>query len=528
MVLRVPILQPRRSPVLDDGARDKELADADEERRNNIAATRRYYAGTQYDSQNAQFLAQLNSDNGCVTNLEEHEREHAYTTHIGECIDFIASQLSTKLIISSDNKVALEKVNASLQRSKEICPSGNIKNLRIARQLRDALIAGDVVAHVRFDVIQEVSYVEFVESERVRFDYDQNNTDRLERVIVDRETWVQQAGHERKVQERTEYVMHAGSCWKTVYLDNDKQPDSETNLHIPFIPWLPLRAYLDGLSSKRGSSLIKQKIIRASDRFNAVEQTGWLIARQNSHSSVVITGDGAYLLKDQEGRETVLHKDIADVLLFPSGTNVTALSLPTDPEMIEHQREVLLDSIFGSFGLARVDQTTIGGYANLSGYALEILNRKTDGTFSEIQSQFIGDFKALLNMLLDMQAWQEQNDVEAIIGDDPVDAVEDIAVEQEELVDLSDAYGARDFDIEMGSAYIADDVMIRDDYTAGLLSRQQALRLRGWEPDDIADNEKQIAEERDSIDDSPAILNGVSVAREGATSIFNEPNDEGD
>jgi hypothetical protein len=230
--------------------------------------------------------------------------------------------------------------------------------------------------------------------------------------------------------------------------------------------------------------------MRMADRFNANEQIAYLIARYNSHGNLAVIGDAASLKVELDNR---INKDVADILSFPGGTALQILQLPTDPQMIEHQREVLLDGMYGGFGLSRLDHTTLQSMGQVTGYALEIMNRKSDGTFNQVKNRYIGDFRKMLNMILDVTAYKEGTGAD----DEQPDMEADVTAV--DLVDGEDKaltrFPKRKFEISLGSGGVIDEVQIRDDFTAGLISRAEALRRRGVEQTQIEKIDEEIKKE---------------------------------
>jgi hypothetical protein len=147
----------------------------------------------------------------------------------------------------------------------------------------------------------------------------------------------------------------------------------------------------------------------------------------------------------------------------------------------------------------------------VSGYALEILNRKTEGTFRRVRRNWIKDVKTLCSLILDVTAYKR--DATAVLLDPetlltvPFD-VEDVTFVIPEGtipmvafwdVDPTVVFPNRVVEVTMGSGYIVDDVMLRDDYVAGLISRHQALARRGWSPEEIKANEDEIEQEKPPV-----------------------------
>lgn len=433
-----------------ENVREDWLATQEAERVAGIARRRLYYAGEQYQDENRDAADALGID-WLTGRLPEHLRKHAYSTQIAESVDFLADQMAKTFEVEAKSPAVQEVIDALLER---------VKNP--AELLREALVGGDVPVLVVWDEVDDVPRPLFYESEQVRFDYDPDDREVLQRVVMDEVVWVQAPEGEKQAVRRSEWRFEGEQVVKSVQFDDD--PPVVVPLTVAGLPWSLLRASTKSMSATRGESVITQQAMETADRYNAVEQVAWLVARYNSHGNLAVIGDAANLQTRAEDR---LEKDVADVLTFPGGTAVTTITLPTDPQMIEHQKEVLLEALYGVFGLTRIDQDTVTSYGNLSGYALEILNRKTDGTFDRLRKQWTEDWKTFIGVVLDV---------------------------------VSDRKGAafpdREMDVRLGGLYIVDDQHIRDDFTAGLISRREALRQRGMSDEDIDRIEDEIAGEK--------------------------------
>jgi len=427
-------------------ARDEWAALQENERRAEVWKRRLYYAGEQYLEENRETAEALGID-WLTGRLPEHQRKHAYSTQISESVDFLADQMMQRFAVEAEAVNVQEVLDAALE------------GFPLLAVIRDALIAGDVAMKVGWNPVTAAPQLFVYESESVLCQFADDNKDRLEKVTTEEIVW--RDGPSPQVVLRHVWEMVDDVAMEFVYEDDELI--SEEPAEFGLIPWCLLRGDSRSLSASRGESVITFQGMQCSDRYNAVEQVGWLIARYNSHGNLAVIGDAASLKAQQEER---IEKDVADVLTFPGGTAITTITLPTDVQMITHQRVVLLDALYATFGLTRIDQETVSGYGNLSGYALEILNRKTDGTFDRLRKSFAGDFQMLVDLILDVTS--NQTGVE---------------------------FPLRDVDVRFGGVYVVDDVQVRDDFAAGLISREEALRKRGYSDDDI---EKIVAEIEDS------------------------------
>jgi hypothetical protein len=408
--------------------------------------------------------------------------------------------------------------------------------------LREAMVAGDTAVYVGWDPVEQNILLEFWESECVEFRM--QSTTVIDKVIRTQQLWVTDPSPTipnavRQVTERRVYSMNPNAlgfeeCLMEVYWDQEEQPRTHEWLGVGRIPWKLLRCEARGLRQTRGSSLVTEQVVSAADRYDAVEQTAYLIARYNSHANLVVVGDQAELTAREGGR---IHKDVADVLTFPGGTNAFPLALPTDATMIEHQRKVLADSIYQCFGLTRVDTETVTGLGAVSGYALEILNQKTEATFRRIRRVWRKDWLSLLNLVLDITAWKRVDTaitnaaggrVDVYVWDETAGAMRLVPQVEDEFmlvgptlrafwtIDPDVVFPERKIEIQMGSGYVVDDVMVRDDFIAKLISHREALMLRGYSPTRA---EEIIAEVADEAPPLPDFSAGALVGETGRSTV---------
>lgn len=476
-----------------DEARRAQLDEENRARIEEIEVSRLYYDGLQYEGANADALAALD-----CKRLPEHEKLVAYSTQIQECVDYVAAQLSSGFQVSSDNQQVDEVITATLSNSPDLASDDDEADINVMTQFRDAAIAGDVAVRVRWDTEKGMPWLEFWESEAVDFHFQQDNRFVLERVVLSEVVWVGSGAEQVEVSRRREWFMASGICYVATFEDDEPVGIPEST-GWSFIPWRMWRASRKNVRQPRGQSLITKRIRDLADRYDAIEQLAFAIARYNSHGNLVVVGDAALLQANQDAR---IRKDVADVLTFPGGTSAYPIELPTDPEMIEHQRNVCLDALFSAFGVARLDADTVQGLGTLSGYALEILNRKTDGTFEQVKRQLARDIRSTLNLALDVYALMMS------AGDG-----------EEDAVDPDEVFEDRTMTIVMGSGYIVDEVMLRDDFTAGLVSRRYALRKRGLTDPEIDEIDEQIAKEKPAATtvDLSAVARAASQVQAGST-----------
>ena len=497
------------SVLVSDDAREAAQVKEESARVAEAVRRRQYYAGQQYDEENRLTADALGCDPLKGNPLPEHKRKHAYSTQIGECIDFLADRLGEGFVVKAVADPVQQVIDAFVESSDLIGAANENGVIEVVADalLRDAFQTGDVPVYVGWDPVEGRVYPEFWESEKVEFVYE--TTRKVQKVIRREVVWRRHDdGEMREVTERHEYELarnEAGvmEAQRTLWWDQEDAPRETEWLGLGRLPWVLLRADRKSLRALRGQSLISEQAMGTADRYNAVEQVSWLIARYNSHGNLAVIGDGASLRLESDGRQS---KDVADVLTFPGGTALQVLQLPTDAQMIEHQRGVLADALYHVFGLTRVEPDTLQGLGGVTGYALEILNQKAEATFRRIGRQWRQDFLGLLSLVLDVHAWKQTAPIGML---DPTTlAFEEFDGDPEEMVlvpglipvqawwtiDPDTVFPNRTVEIQMGSGYIVDEVMIRDDFVAGLISLEEALRRRGYDPKKI----KEIVSEIDA------------------------------
>lgn len=499
--------------------KEAERAAAEKARVRRVQWSRVMYNGTQFDGLNIDRAKALGVD---VELLPEHEKLHAYSTQIQEAVDYLAGQMSDGFDLSVDDNAIQEILMKALKRSPDLAGGYAENDLSLTNMVRDALIAQDTPVLIRWDGVAGTAWPEFWDSELVEFVLDDRDRYKTERVVTRQAVWDTDInGDPLKKIEVSEWYLNAFECIKEVYFEGERDRGRAEPLGIPFIPWVSLRCTMKQTRGHRGESIITTQAIGHAARYNALEQISYLIARYNSHGNLAVIGDGASLKAQMDER---INKDVADILTFPGGTALSVLQLPTDPQMIQHQRTVLLDSLYGSFGLARVDQETLTGLGQVTGYALDILNRKSEQTFNQIRNQYVGDFKRMLNMILDMTAYKaaEQNLIEAAYTDplivpDQVALGEQVLLQMDSIDPLS-VYPEtkRVFKVHLGTGQVVDRVMIRDDFTAGLISRKEALRQEGYTEPEI---NKIMGEIKDETPPPPPTGLGAGALGAGAAAL---------
>lgn len=464
-----------------------------------VQRNRAYYLGEQKDQDN---LAAAGSPG---MPLPEHEKLVAYSTQIQECVDYIAGQLASGFNVLAEDEAVSQIVQGTLANSPDLASDDDEDQTTMVMPFREALICGDVAVRVRWDADAQMPWLEFWEAEEVDFQFQQDNRYKLERVILTEVVWREDAlGEMVEVQrERVwEIDQETGLCMIHTLIDGDEDPDALEALPYRFIPWRMWRGLRKKMRRSRGESLVGNRIRSLADRYDATGQLSFVICRYNSHGNLAVIGDAALMQANADAR---ISKDVADVLTFPGGTALESITLATDATMIEHQTTLTTDAIYSAFGVTRLDTSTMEGMGNLSGYALEILNRKTGSTFDLIRRQLARDIRSTLNVAVDMYAVQVSDSADPEQSADPVQSLMERAQTEYDAI-----YPNRAMKIITGTGYIVDSVMQRDDFTAGLVSRRWVLEQRGMDPKDIDLIEEQIGRERQAS--SPVTLSPAATA----------------
>lgn len=478
--------------------------DAESDRVLGILARRMYVESTQFQDEN-DAQARLNNRADAKA-LPEHEKQLAYSTQITECVEYIASQLTSSFTIEATDPVVQDRITKALAASPALSASpDDLDEVSIVQVIRQAAIAGDAAAYVRWDPMGDgTAWAQFWESELVEFVYDDSDIRTIRKVVLRQLVWADTGKDSPEQREEVQtWEMANGECVRSLTYDNETKPVEVEPLGLPFIPWSLMRISADGFRPARGRSIITGQAMRLADRYNATENLSYKIARYNSNATLVMTGDVASL-NAQHSKQ--VNKDVDDVLVLRAGEGAFALTLPTDPQMIEHQREVLLDSLYKSFGLTRVDTSTLSGLGNISGYALEILNRQNDGTFGMLGRQIRMDLRVLMNMMLDVDAYKRNPSTVSL---DPA-----LADGQDLLTSVSPrtVYANRAIKISLGTGSVVDVVVMRNNYIAGLTSRRQVLRESGYSADEIKQIEEEIYAERLAEKDLSLTVEGALSA----------------
>lgn len=539
------------APFSGDGiawpTREEYLANVERQRQDAVTMRKAYYDGRQYDERNAQCRQAMLAEAGAGSEekataramalwhqeLPEHLRHHEYSTQIQESVDFVANRLADNAQITMADDAADTVLQAALDASPELAGSPDDDEIVLTNVLREAVKAGDVPVLVRWNGSGEgTCWLDFWDCERVEMRFSDDATTLLT-AIVEQVDWRILAGSAtgkeepvvlRRVWQVVERptmaevpvdllesalgngVLAPGEtlpegplgvrleCAEKVWLVKSDQDELLDTIWwgVPFLPWWLVRGDKRSLQANRGESLIADQTMKGADRYNAVQHHAWRITRYNSHSNIVLVGDAVMLKAEQQ---KVVKRDVADVLTFPGATDATVLSLPTDPQMIVQQSEELKDGMYGSMGVTRVDQGSLEGLGGVTGYALEILDQKSSGTFAQIRKQIRRDLKRVANLILDCHAYWSQARLAAGQADDVPDGERAASYLE---VDPASRFPNRKMEVRLGTGQVIDDAKIRDDFTAGVISLEEALRLKGYDDTTIRKivREKQQAAER--------------------------------
>lgn len=505
---------------------EQERIEAERRRVDGIARRRQYMSGTQFDQVNRDAEASYCVGERKGMPLPEHRRLHAYSTQIEDCVRFVSARISSGLAVEPRAEIVADVIDEMVMHSPQLWTYNEEgeKVFTVQDALRDALVAGDIAVHVGWDPVEGAVYAELWESELV--EVQQETMVGPDRVILSQMRWRDVPGSSPRVEKylmtwEYEETEHGRDVAVEARWEQDEKPESRRLLGLGRIPWTLLRGATEGIRDVRGASLVSEQAMETADRYNAVEQVGYLIARYNSHANIAVVGDAAMLKVESEGR---VNRDVADVLTFPGGTNLQVLTLPTDPQMIDHQREVLAEALYNKFGVTRLEARSLTGLGQMSGYALEILNQKSDATFTTIARQWRRDLSVLFDLVLDVYAWKQAG-FDAGDGDDSDDVfgpvaepvVEEVAtVPAWVSVDPAAVFPDRRVRIVLGTGFVQDDVKIRDDFKYGLISRREALRKRGYTDTQIQVIIDEIDEEKSA---AAARFVGASTG-EGSSGLF--------
>ncbi len=459
-----------------------------------IQRKRRYYAGRQYGALNATVAKNLGVpvQGEGLKRLKEHQRAHAYSTHIQEGIDFLADQITGQMIrqavrpeddteIEGFTTEAADRVDLFLDELWSV----SILDERNQEVAREILVAGNLACELVPDfTVAEASDV------GLRFQFWQtpeeavltySSFDWSDLVMV--EVWTEEG--DQDVVRRYEMVFHPedirGECLVFTFEQGGYDTDQQILLGtrrtgLPFIPFVHLHGENDGLRNFYGKSMVSDQLTETADRYNATKQLEFLAVRYNAFSTLAITGDAVHLQNTDDNSVSVIRKDIGEFITFPGGSDLHELSLPTDTDLISSQIETLVDSMWGLLGLEDLSPEKISSFGGVSGYALEILNRKTDGSFRRIVQNLKEGYRAMVEMAFDVDAYARAELLEPVELDDG----SFVQLRAFWLIKPEEIWTYRMVRIDFGTAYIIDEVAVRDDFIARIISQDEALRQKGY------------------------------------------------
>lgn len=454
------------------------------------ATCQQYYDGSQYDEENDAF-AERAGYTARGLRVPEHLRKHAYSSHIQEAIDVISDMFAEG--ITFDGAYA-DQLNLWWEQSG--------MDSRVDDWFREGLVKGDVYAIPDYDPVTDRMAIDVWEADSTWPVYDRSDWRNLVRYYQYEQT-VDSDGVEHDVKHvyvllDTFLPMPGVSDTDLGDIDTEFPPVQIVKQLVEYVfvddELKDVRPHNRGffslvhgrgdtrhrLRSMFGDSMVTRKVRGTADRFNALGQLGFRVARQNSFSTIAVVGDSAAL--GAGARDETIAKDIADVLRFPGGTNVSTITLPTDPRMIEYQQRLLEKNMYREFGLTKIDLEDFGGLGTVSGYALEVLNRKERATYQRVRKNALTGLMDLANRQLDIHAiakgtFNGQNWWE---------------------IDPQEVYPNReDIQIVLGTGDIVDAVSDRDDFAAGIVSREYVLRRKGLSKEDITQVVDEIAAQKE-------------------------------
>lgn len=467
----------RSAAVIYEGVKTKEKQDTNRSARlSNYDKFWSYYGGEQYDDENrkASQAHHLKKDE----RLPEHIRKHAYSGVMADGIDFITDQLMNDLAI----EIASNKEVETGKKDEEIPEEQNIfqgvwdksdMDLEAPDLTREALVSGESYILLGWDEAEKtVKFIPY-DAESVHPVYSEDNYKKMIMADIVQTRFNEEENREITITDR--YVLGATSegYMECVYLrfeDKDEKPVEARLLNIPFIPIIHLRAIRKRVRQSFGESMIKN-LIGDADRYNMVNQLEFLIGRYNSISHLALFAGDTKITPEQ----LYLGGEVNDFWVFPDTTEGKVMTLPTDPTMLQNQKDTIETQMYKKMGLQRMDIEDFKGFGAPSGYSLEIINRRTDGIFSRIRKELAKGYIELFNKTMDMQAIMESGKA------------------WYEIKPLGE-YPNRNVKFSFGTIFVADLEQIRQDYVAGIIPRKRALMAKGYSENEAI----KISEEVDA------------------------------
>lgn len=481
--------------LLYPGREISEQVEADRIKRfENYAKYWLYYDNKQYEEENQARIAAEGRDP--KERLPEHLRKHEYSGVIGDSVDFIIDQLMEEVSVEVEvvNEVEEETKSMELEGSKpkeakvpeeqilmEDVWQFNEMDMMAPDLGREAIVSGDSYVLLTWDEIEQKVKIIAYSADMVDPVYSQDNYDKYDRVTI---TYAKREiidSIEQWVDYKEEYMLlmnEAGflECVKNVFINDEDKPRWTTILGLPFIPIIHVRALRTRLRQSFGDSLI-EKVIGDADRYNAICQLEYLIGRYNSTGHLALFGEAAKI----DAKQLYLGSDVADFYAFDNAVTAQTIFLPTDDTIINSQKATLERHMYKKFGLQKMELEDFSGFGAPSGYALEIINRKSEGVFRRIRKEITKAFNKIFDMMLDITAIRMSSSLEHW------------------LVDAQVIYPNRDVKFNFGSVYVVDDQQIRDDYAQGLISLRKALMLKGYSENEAVQIIRQMKEEKEFL-----------------------------
>ena len=437
-----------------------------------------YYKGEQYDKENNSTRVAMGIDSD--KRMPEHTRKHSYTGAIEEGIDFITDQLVENLSIEvkSQNEIKTQTPDDTPPAEQEIFLrvwEESDMDLNAPDLTREALVSAESYILLKWDEAANIVRMIPYDAESVDPIYSQDNYKKMLSCNI----WQTKfsAEQNREVKYREQYVLGPTSegyseCVYLKFDDINPEPIEARLLNIPFIPIIHIRAIRKRVRESFGESMVA-RLIPDADRYNAVNQLEYSISRYNSTSHLAIFGNESNIKPENLN----LGGEANDFWAFPMSTDVKPVMLPTDTTMITNQKETIETQMYKKMGLQRMDLIDFAGLGAPSGYALEIINRKSDGVFARIQKELTKSYIEVFDKTMDMQAIMESGK--------PWWAIDPLKV-----------YPNRTVKYTFGSLFVADREQIRADFVAGVISQKHALKMQGYTEAEALEIMDQQDEER--------------------------------
>ena len=469
----------RNVKLLYPGSEIKDAVEADRQQRfSDYAKFWDYYEGNQYDDANNKKREELGKKPN--EKLEEHQRKHSYSGVIADGIDFITDQLMEAMSVDVE-KESESKEQPETQVLFEAIWENSEMDLVAPDLTREGLVSGDSYVKLSWDEVNETVKIIPYDAQMVNPVYSQDNYTEIERVYISYSKLELINGIEEQVDYTEEYVLvdNEGGyreCAVLKYRNDDENPYEINMLGVPFIPIIHIRTLRRRVRQSYGDSLVG-KVCGDADRYNAICQLEFLIARYNSTGHLALFGDAANI----KGNELFLGGEVADFWAFENTVEAKEIMLPTDNKMIESQKDTIEKQVYRKMGLQKMDLEDIKGLGAPSGYSLEIINRKSEGVFRRIRKELTKSFIEIFDKSIDMTAYKTKGG------------------EEWWKIDPLKIYVDRKVTFNFGSVFVVDAQQVRDDYTAGLISLKRALMLKGYSETEALEMIDEIVAEKGKL-----------------------------